>query len=179
MTSPPVLLNLAAYSAQIACIVAVGGLASALLRIDVPSVRYAYWRVVLVISLVLPWLQGRTTPGSDATAVIGTVQVATGSAVTAAAASQSAIDSALPWTRVLLALVVAGAVLRLVWIAGGLLRLRRLRREGSILELTPIDEAFRRSLAPHASVREIGGLRPFENLVDVDGSQSVVLGDDG
>jgi TonB family protein len=158
MTALSLLLNLAAYSAQVACIVVIGGLAATLLRIDVPAVRYAYWRAVLAVSLGLPWLQGRIARTSGPAAAIGTIDVATAPAAAAVSAPHASAAAAW-WPGALVAVVIAGAVLRLLWIAGGLLRLRRLRREGALLALTPIDETFRRSLAPQATVREVSGLR--------------------
>ena len=53
------LSDLVVYSAQVACVVAVGGGAAALVRIDAAGVRYVYWRALLALCLVLPWLQVR------------------------------------------------------------------------------------------------------------------------
>jgi TonB family protein len=158
MSALSLLLNLAAYSAQLVCLVATAALVPTLLRIDVPAVRYAYWRAVLAVALVLPWIQGRTMPAARVAVTNGTIDIATGSAATAASVGHATAFT-LSWPRLLLGLLVAGAALRVIWIASGLFRLRRLRRDGAPLDLTPIDDAFRRSLAPHASVREVSGLR--------------------
>ena len=56
MTELPLLTNVAAYSAQVLCLAALGGLLSAILRIDTPAVRYGYWRTLVVVCVALPWL---------------------------------------------------------------------------------------------------------------------------
>ena len=53
------LANIAAYTAQIVCVVALASAVSWLLRLDVAVVRYAYWRALLALCLLLPLLQGR------------------------------------------------------------------------------------------------------------------------
>ena len=56
------LANLLAYSAQVACIVALGTVAYYLLRIDLPRLRHAYWRSLLALCLLLPLLQAWPAP---------------------------------------------------------------------------------------------------------------------
>ena len=55
----PLLANLVAYGAQVTVIVAVGAALAALVRVDAAGVRYVYWRALLALCLVLPWLQVR------------------------------------------------------------------------------------------------------------------------
>ena len=69
MTELPLLINVAAYSAQVLCIVALGGLLSAVLRVNAPAVRHTYWRALVVVCIALPWIQGRQVPTTDATVV--------------------------------------------------------------------------------------------------------------
>jgi hypothetical protein len=59
MTHSILLTDLIAWSAQAACLAAVGGLLPGLLRLDAPGVRYAYFRALLAVCLALPWLQSR------------------------------------------------------------------------------------------------------------------------
>ncbi len=75
MTASSLLADLAAWSAQVACIAVAGGLLPAVLRLDAPGVRYVYFRALVAICLILPWLQGRhvvpaATATSDFTAVL-------------------------------------------------------------------------------------------------------------
>ena len=55
------LSDVVAYSAQVACVVAIGGALAAIVRIDAAGVRYFYWRALLALCLALPWLQVRQT----------------------------------------------------------------------------------------------------------------------
>src|SRR6185295_15294534 len=59
MMDATVLGNLLAYSAQVALLVALGAGLAAIVRIDAAGVRYVYWRTLLALCLVLPWLQVR------------------------------------------------------------------------------------------------------------------------
>src|SRR5215207_10451127 len=56
------LANIAAYSAQVICVVALSTILAWVLRLDVPAIRYGFWRMVLALCLLLPLLQGRERP---------------------------------------------------------------------------------------------------------------------
>jgi TonB family protein len=159
MTDLSLLGNLVAYSAQVACVVTVAGLAATLLRINMPSLRYLYWRGVLVLSLVLPWLQGRMSVKTPATALgVDTVEVVTGPA--AAVTPGSDAIAALPsWPRLALAVLVLGIIVRAGWIVAGLVRLRRLRAAGTLVELRDHDARLQETFAADATVRSVRGLR--------------------
>ena len=49
--------NLAAYSIQVALVVAVGGLTAAVLPLKQPRVMLAYWQALFGASLLLPLLE--------------------------------------------------------------------------------------------------------------------------
>ena len=51
MTARALLADLIAWSAQVACIAAIGGLLPALLRLEAPGVRYGYFRALLALCL--------------------------------------------------------------------------------------------------------------------------------
>jgi TonB family protein len=123
---PLFVLNLASYSAQIALLVAIGALAPRMLRIRTPDVTYAYWRALLVAAILLPWLQPRhiVAEGNSLIVVMGPATAAAGET---AAATRGAID----WPFVLGTVLICGIAIRVVWMAAGLLRLRRLRSIGS------------------------------------------------
>ena len=59
MTSTAIAADVLALSAQLACVIGVAGLLSLVLRIDRAGWRYQYWRGVLLLCALLPWLQGR------------------------------------------------------------------------------------------------------------------------
>ena len=61
MMDTSLLSDVVAYSAQVACVVAIGGALTAIVRIDAAGVRYFYWRALLALCLALPWLQVRQT----------------------------------------------------------------------------------------------------------------------
>ena len=129
MTSTSFVADLMAVSAQITAVVAVAAVVSMLIRIDLASVRYQYWRALFILCLVLPWVQTRQT---SAPIVQSLVLPATIGFVTAAPATSSAVAAVptIPWTAIAVAIVVAGVGIRLGLLGVGLLRLRRLRRSG-------------------------------------------------
>ena len=53
MTHSTLLTDLIAWSAQVACIVAIGGLLPTLLRLEAPGVRYGYFRALLALCLAV------------------------------------------------------------------------------------------------------------------------------
>ena len=53
------MMNLAIYSAQVLLVVAAATVSLALFRLAMPRARLTYWRVVVLICLLLPGLPGR------------------------------------------------------------------------------------------------------------------------
>jgi protein TonB len=168
VTELPLLTNVAAYSAQVLCLAALGGLLSAVIRINTPAVRYAYWRALVAVCIALPWLQGRQVPAID-TSVIresvfllapGTGAIEQDGARGPAAPSPATMPFSLPsWPAIALVMLAGGAGARLLWLTVGLARLRRLRHAGQLAELSDSDETLRAAIAPRASIREVDGLR--------------------
>lgn len=153
MTDPTYLANLAAYSVQVACIAAGGAILARLVRIDVAAIRYQYWRALLVVCLTLPWIQGRHAPAAAPVQITDTITVAAAGAVPDAAGA-----SAIPWTALAVAVLVTGALLRLVWLGIGLWRLRGLRAAGADAGSgAEIDELVQLTGA-RASVRYVDGI---------------------
>ena len=150
--------NVAAYSAQVAAIAALGWLLQAVARVDVPAVRYLYWRVLLAVCLLLPWVQGRSAP------TVGTIPVdiavssplrdATPQALASATTSQP-----LPWIELLGILLVVGVAIRFAWIGVSLLRLRRLRRASVPAPVSAEDDELQRSIGTRAEIRYSSRLR--------------------
>lgn len=121
------LTNVFAYSAQIASIALVAGALPTLLRLQSPVVRHSYWRAVLAVCLLLPWLQTpqRVTEGQSA---VGHVTVFTLESL--AIGSPSPVATALAWPAFVLMSLAVGAMARLTWLVVGWLRLCRLRTRG-------------------------------------------------
>lgn len=131
MNAPLVLDNLIAWSAQIMVLVTVGALAA--LTLKHPRARLIFWQGILAIAVLLPAIQPWTKPAPVAFSIV--------SRTTAEGKSESAAASgtALRWNpEYLLFLLAAGAFLRLLWIAAGLLRLRRHRLSAVTLAHPPV-----------------------------------------
>jgi TonB family protein len=150
------LANLAAWCIQTALIVGAGLTTLWLVRLEAPAIRYLFLRALLVICLLLPVVQPRTavglegergTPGGVAIAVVpGQARDAT------SAAPASAL---LPWASAIAAVVLIGALTRLLWIAAGILKLRRLRRVGAVAEVSADHEDLQRVIAARATIRYV------------------------
>ncbi len=153
------LLNLLAYSTQVAVIVLLGCALPALLRLDVPGVRFVYWRVLTVLCLALPWIQqrqvldGSGSPGSAAAAPLASLP--------SAASTSTALAAVAPinWPVLIGLLLAAGVVVRLLWMGAGLFYLRRLRSAGSEMPANDDMDDLQRALGTRASVRYVAALR--------------------
>lgn len=129
MTASLLLDNLLAWSAQICVLVAVGALAA--LTLKHPRARLIFWQGVLTIALLLPALEPWRRPSQAE----GSVSITTAPVRVISPASRHRI----PWRReYLLGLFAAGAALRVLWIAAGLLRLRRHRLASRPLAAPPV-----------------------------------------
>ena len=51
MIETNLLMDVVAYSAQVTCVVALGALLAAVVRVDAAGVRYVYWRALLALCL--------------------------------------------------------------------------------------------------------------------------------
>jgi TonB family protein len=156
MMSSSLLPDLLVWSAQVACIVAIGGLLPVLLRLDVPGVRYTFFRALLVICLALPWLQARQATGGITTstdftsAYIGVpIPVDVG-----------AVTPAFPWFAAALGACLAlGIAVRGAWIAIGLVRLSRLRQAGYVVPSCGEHDELQLLIGTQADIRYVVGLR--------------------
>ena len=154
MIDPLFVANLGPYSLQVATIAILAGLLPLLLPINVASVRYAYWRTVFALCLVVPWLQRPMPP------VVTDEQSPTTitSFTTLSEAAWQPTPSPIDWSPLLIAVIAGGIALRLLWMAVGFVRLHRLRRAG---EPAPRDQhaTLQDSLRTNADVRYVSGLR--------------------
>jgi TonB family protein len=151
------LSNLLAYSAQVACVAALGSLLAALIRIDVAAVRYAYWRALLLLCLLLPLLQGRHDAATSSGA--GTATATTSEFFGVAAASNGAAgNGGLDWALLVSAVLGLGVLARLLWVGAGLLQLKRLRHAGEAAPPSDYMEELQQLIAP-AQIRYVRGVR--------------------
>ncbi len=149
------LSNLAAYSAQVVCVAAAGGLLVALLRIESARARYGIWRTLLAICLLLPWLQGRQTVAAGRDATVGTRMVLVG----LPAAQGPASESSLPVSAIVIAVLAGGVAVRGLWMSIGLLRLGRLRTAGVAAPPDGAHADAARAIGAAADIRFVPNLR--------------------
>jgi periplasmic protein TonB len=144
--------NLVAYSIQVALLVALGAGLAALVRVDAPAVRYVYWRALLALCLVLPWLPVRR---SVVVAITDTMPIALlpSSSIPAGAHVASAAAAARDWVPLVGWVLVTGVVLRACWVCLGLWRLHRLRRAGSIASPCVVHEEAQDLVGARAEIR--------------------------
>ena len=156
MTAPLFLANLTAYGAQVLIVAAVGGVLVTRLRGARPTVRYTFWQLLLALCLILPFLQTRQSVGSESV-VQSRVSVTTEAAAPAAARPVRGVR----WDdmTVLVPVLLAGATLRLVWIAIGFVRLRRFRRAGEVIPMSTEESALQDALGTRAEIRYAAGLQ--------------------
>jgi TonB family protein len=112
------LSNLAAYSVQLAALVAAAVFVTWLLRFRHPRPALAFWRILLAIGLLLPLMQ--PWRGTSSTFIASTL------ASTTAATAPDRVDGGVSIAAVILAVLAIGVTLRLAWLALGLIRLRQI-----------------------------------------------------
>ena len=146
--------NVVAHGFQVVCLAALATAIAALVRVDSAAVRYTFWRAVLVLALLLPFLQPLRDLGSAAKP--STPSAA--SVVTTAMGSAGPLQpSAAPidWLPSLATILVVGAVARLLWIGAGILSLRRLRQIGEARPLPAELADIQQALGANADVRYV------------------------
>jgi TonB family protein len=147
MTLHAHLANLFAWSLQVAVLIAAGGALPGLLRVRDPGVRHLHFRTLLIVCLLLPAVQPWQATGSVADSTSFT------SVGPIIPSLQPSADPAPPinrwpslsttlseWPAIASSVLIAGALIRLTWIAAGVLRLRRLRSIGEPMAWSENDE---------------------------------------
>lgn len=152
------LANLAAYSVQLAVLVATAVLLMTALRVRSPRVSLAFWQVLFAAALLSPfgqlWMPRDPSQDLDAAGVLWRVIAVEGETST----GSTWFDRG-PATLLVAAFAI-GAVVRLGWLALGLIRLRTIRKESAWAEtLGPLAASLQRELGVAADVR-------FSNEVD-------------
>jgi TonB family protein len=113
--------NVVAYSLQIGLLVALASIAPAALRLRVARARLMYWQILLGACLLLPQVQ--SWPQEN---IASSVQVTT--VFMALSPDGSTASRSIPVSRIALTILIAGAVVRIAWLALGFWRLRLYRR---------------------------------------------------
>ena len=73
MTAAAFVADVITVSAQLASVVTIAGVLALVVRLDAAAVRYQYWRGLLVLCAVLPWLQPRQPTVSAVESFVTTV----------------------------------------------------------------------------------------------------------
>jgi TonB family protein len=159
------LTNLVAWIVQGCLVALVAAAASRLLPIDAPAVRYAWWRTVLAVAVLLPLVQPWQPIGLLPTGLLPIDAPALSVSVVPAAATltpgtpATATRTALQPSTAAAGVLVAGVLLRLGWLALGLMRLRRLRTAGEPAATSGAPDALQQIREAGASVRYVPRLR--------------------
>jgi TonB family protein len=154
--SPVTLANLAAWCVQTALIVGAGLTTLWLVRLEAPSVRYLFLRVLLAICLTLPLVQPRMSVQPDVQRSTSTgVAIAVTPGQARAAANTAPAHWLTSWPSVIATVILLGIVARSTWIAVGIVKLRRLRRAGAVAEASADHEDLQGIIAARATIRYV------------------------
>jgi TonB family protein len=156
MAQSDLLRNLMAAAIQMAIFAAFAEVLLRALPVAAAGFRYAYWRLVLVGALLLPWLLRATPPPAIASAAPAASLPGTPLPPLADVAGV-VTDSGAGWLPWLPWLIAAGTCLRLLWVAGGIIRLRAARRCGVPVDDVVYDDIQER-LRTCASIRSVPGI---------------------
>ena len=160
MMDTRLLSDVVVYSVQVACVVGIGGVLAAIVRIDAADVRYFYWRSLLALCLALPWLQARqvitsVVPPAPAPQVTSSSSAAFAAADTAVMPAPSA-----DWIALVGWILVAGIVIRLAGIGFAFWRLRRLRTAGYLAPLCDVHDDMQQLVRARAEIRYVSSGQP-------------------
>ena len=151
------LQNLTAYTVQIALITALAALILRCIPVASAGFRYAYWRLVLAAVLIAPWML-RAAPRADTVAVeSGSTTAPDMPLAELASAAPALTDGGIPWLALAPLILAAGTAIRLLWVAIGIARLRRLRSGGTPVA-DPMYDDVQQRLGTRAELRTVPGL---------------------
>jgi beta-lactamase regulating signal transducer with metallopeptidase domain len=136
MNMPLWFSNLVLWSAQVALLVLAAGFLPHLFQIRQPRVLLSYWRVILGISLLLPFVE--PWHGTQSSAIAFTPDVGSIGAVPTSnpAVTHWHFPSLQIIAQILGGAIVVGIAARFAILALGLLKLRQLRRDSSPISLS-------------------------------------------
>jgi TonB family protein len=159
MTPTALVTDVLTVSAQLACVIALAGLLSLILRIDRAGLRYQYWRAVLLLCVLLPWLQPRRSVATVALEAITQKAPPPGAMVLVYSVDVAARAPGVHWLQVAVWIAFAGIVLRLLYVVLGLVRLGRLRGSGRVASAAEHDDV-QLALGTRAEIRYVSGGQP-------------------
>jgi TonB family protein len=154
MISTGLVANLVPLSLQVLAVVAAASLLPWLFRLDAAGVRYAYWRTVALLCLTLPWIQPYRAALMSTETMVVTATTTTNAAVVAGARAVAQLN----WGSLLLSVLAIGVIVRLGWLAAGLIRLQRLRQEATRHALAAVENELQQILGTRAVIRYMPGV---------------------
>jgi bla regulator protein blaR1 len=158
MTIDMWLRNLTAFALQSGVLVAGGYLLAKAFRIDEPRAALAYWRVLLVACLLLPFCQPWDSVTGPAVVASVTSDAAADAVATTVAHTDSVAVPAWPSIERLIAIVLwVGIAVRAAWLAIGAWVLGRIRRDADALDPIPDPIARAQDLVGTAAALCVSG----------------------
>ena len=162
MISIVALVNALSWLAQTTVVIAAGLLVLWTVRIDAPATRYAALRLLLLSCLLLPAVQPRLplVPASLASVEPVAAGLTAGRAAGSAGLQveprgpEGVSTAGVPVDAVLLA-IAFGIIVRLSWIAAGVVRLRALRRAGEIAPSGGEHDELQALIGARAAIRYV------------------------
>ena len=158
MNAPLWFYNLLMWSAQVAVLILAAAILLRLLRILHPRVLLVHWRVLLGVSLLLPFLESWRRPQSiPAISIPFSGPFPSVALAPAAASSHSQLFSIPFLVQVVAVVILFGIAFRLVALALGLVKLRQLHCAAAQIpansDSAPILERAKSLIAAHADFR--------------------------
>ena len=157
--------NLARWNVQIVLMVAAATVVIQIFRVSAPTIRHAFWRVVLAACLALPFVQpwrSIAVPISQAIDIVVPAPsdvLGMGGAIGSAPALARVVRHVrVNWMAYVTAVVAAGAALRLSWLLLGIVRLQRLRRTGQLAETSSECAEVAALIEAGAEIRQVDRL---------------------
>jgi D-alanyl-D-alanine endopeptidase (penicillin-binding protein 7) len=138
--------NILIYSVQMLVLIGAAAIGAAIFRLPLARARLAYWRVVVVACLILPWVSALV---SVPPAFVGPYPI---SRIAFGITTETGSGSS-PFTRSIPLLLLLGAVARGAWLTLGLLRLRHLRQHSTPASLGPDVDRLKHATAPSTELR--------------------------
>src|SRR5215472_7406025 len=161
MNAPLWFSNVAFWSVQVALLISSGGLLLRVFQIQQPRIVLVCWRVLLAISLALPFVQPWRRPRSVEAITLSSAN--TGAAVTHAPDATFSFWHFLSLqlaAETLGIVILVGIATRFVILALGLLKLRQLRHDSSSVSLYPETAALLEQIRSRVKVRADFRLSP-------------------
>lgn len=155
MSMPLWFYNLAVYCAQLAILIATGGLLAAVTGMRGARVRLLYWQALLALGLLLPAVEPwQTAPQANQGLgpADGHLTLAGSMGMQAAATAPAHATSSFSIYELVAVVLAAGLLLRLLWLVMGIVRLRRSSRNARPLGSHAAVEDFKTELGVSPAV---------------------------